>query len=149
MLRKIVRVLAILFLLGSVALGLRATYLWLTPSDEQEIYDKKFQEAMGKVQRAEAARGTAAEARLMQEAKEAIASADIWRRAAGDRLWWNRVGSLVNGSLACFSFLILLLTFIKPKPAVEFAQPNAWNTNQQNLPYGARPGFDEAPPPGH
>ena len=142
MLRKTVRILATMSLLVSLAFGVRALSVWLTPSDEQQTYEKKFQEATEKVKRVEAARGTPAEARLAEEAKAALASVDIWRRALSDRLWWNRMGVIASFGIAFLSLVMLLLTFIKRKPPVELVHPNGWSTHNPNLNYGGQSNFD-------
>jgi len=115
MLRKIVRVLAIVVLIGSVVAGSLATYVYLTPSDEQKLYDQKHQEAIEKLQKAEAARGTVAEARLAKEAKEAAAWADAWGQGYRDRMQSNRLGVLASGAVAFLSFVVLMFTFTRRK----------------------------------
>ena len=123
MLRKIVRVVAILFLIGSVVTLSFATYVYLTPSDEEKLYDQKHQEAIEKLQKAEAARGTAAEARLAKEAKEAADSADTWGRGYRERTRSNRLGVLVSGSVALLSVIVLVFTFVKRKTGAEIPNP--------------------------
>jgi hypothetical protein len=123
MLRKIVRVLAILVLIGSVVIGGFATHVYLTPSDEQILYERRHQEAMEKLQKAEAARGTPGEARLAKEAKEAIDSAEVVGRGYRERNQWNRLGVLVSGGIALLSFIVLLLTFVNRRKNVEVSYP--------------------------
>ena len=115
MFRKIARVFAILFLIGSVVIGSFATYVYLTPSDEEKLYDQKHKEAIEKLQKAQAAKGTAAEARLAKEAKEASDSADVWGRGYRERTQTNRLGVLASGGAAFVSFIVLLLTFARRK----------------------------------
>jgi hypothetical protein len=147
MLRTIVRVLAVLFLIGSIVIGGLATYVYLTPSDEEQLYQQKHQEAIEKLQRAEAARGTPAEARLAKESKEAVDSADPWGRGYRERLWWNRMGVLASAGAAFLSFMIFLLTFIKRKKNGQSQNPGAWEKQNQNLSYGGQPGFESRQPP--
>src|SRR5262249_41085829 len=111
MLRKSVRVLAILFLIGSVTIGAFATYIYLTPSDEQRLYDQKHREAIEKLQRAEAAKGTAAEPQLAKEAKEAAQSAAAWGQGYRERARSNLLGLVASGGVAFLSLAVLLLTF--------------------------------------
>ena len=58
MLRIIMRVLAALFLIGSLGLGGFFTYILFTPSDEEMTYEQKHKEAMQKIKKAGAAQGT-------------------------------------------------------------------------------------------
>lgn len=145
MLRKVVRVFAILFLIGSLLIGGIATYVWLTPSDEQKLYEQKHREAMEKLRQAEAARGTPAEARLAKEAKEASDSANVWGQGYRERLWWNRLGVITSGGVAVLSFIILLLTFIKRKNNAAIPHPDPWSNQSPN--YGVQPGFENRQPP--
>ncbi|HEV8482312.1 MAG TPA: hypothetical protein VGV87_02030 [Blastocatellia bacterium] len=115
MLRKIVRVLAIMMLVGSVVIGSFAVSVYLTPSDEEKLYDQKHQEAVEKLQKAEAAKGTAAEALLSKEAREAAASADAWGQGYRERTRSNRLGVLASAGVAFLSFIVLLLTFVNRK----------------------------------
>lgn len=125
MLRKTVRVMAILFLIGSVVIGGFATHVYLTPSDEQKLYEQKHQEAMVKLQKADAARGTAGEARLAKEAREAVDSAEIVGRGYRERNQWNRLGVLASGGIAFLSFVVLLLTFASRRRNVEVTYPGS------------------------
>ena len=147
MLRTIVRVFAILFLIGSIVIGAFATYVYLTPSDEEKLYVQKHQETIEKLQKAEAARGTPAEARLAKEAKEAADWADAWGRGYRERLWWNRLGVLASAGAAFLSLMILLLTFIKRKNNVPNTNTGARERQNQNMIYGAQPGFEARQPP--
>ena len=122
MLRKLVRVLAIVMLVGSVVLGSFAVSVYLTPSDEEKLYDQKHQEAIEKLQKAEAAKGTSAEALLSKEAREAAASADVWAQGYRERTRSNRLGVLASASVAFLSFIVLLLTFINRKKNVEVSE---------------------------
>ena len=115
MLRKIIRVLAVVVLVGSVVLGAFATYVYLTPSDEQKLYDQKHEEAISKLRKAEAAKGTAEEARLAKEAREASGWAEAWGEGYRQRTHTNLLGLLASGGVAFVSFIILLLTFVKGK----------------------------------
>jgi len=67
MIRKLIRVAAVLLLIGSIAVGSFATYIYLAPSDEEKLYDQKHHEAIEKLKKAENARGTAAEAQLARD----------------------------------------------------------------------------------
>ena len=147
MLRTIVRVLAVLFLIGSIGIGALATYVYLTPSDEEQLYQQKHQEAIEKLQRAEAARGTPAEARLAKESKEAADSAEAWGRGYRERLWWNRMGVLASAGAAFLSFMIFLVTFIKRKKNGQSPNPGPWENQNQNLSYGGQPGLESRQPP--
>src|ERR1044071_8241005 len=115
MLRKSVRVLAILFLTGSLVTGCIATTTWLTPSDEQRLYEEKTREAMEKLRQAEAARGTLAEARLAKEARDAADSANLWGRGYRARLQASRLSMLASGGGAVVGPTTLLPTLIKPQ----------------------------------
>jgi flagellar biosynthesis/type III secretory pathway M-ring protein FliF/YscJ len=113
MFRIIVRVLSILCLIGSIVIGALATFVYLTPSDEEQLYEQKHQEAMEKLQKAQSARGTPAEPRLAKEAKDAADSAEAWGRGYRERVSWNRLGVLVSVGAALLSFMIFLLTFVR------------------------------------
>jgi hypothetical protein len=113
--RRIVRVIAILFLIGSSVAGIFATYVYLSPSDEQRLYEQKHQEAIQKIQKAEAAKGTSAEPRLAAEAKEAVQSAEAWGQGYRDRVSANRLGVILSGVVAFLSLIVLLLTFNRGK----------------------------------
>lgn len=147
MLRKVVRVFALISLIGSVVIGGFATYVWLTPSDEEKLYDQAHLEAMQKLQRAEAARGTPAEARLAKEAREAADSASVWGRGYRERLAWNRLGVLASGGVALLSFVIFLLTFIKRKNNAEILHNGTWDPHNQNLGYSGQSGLDSRQTP--
>ena len=147
MLRTIVRVLSILFLIGSIVIGAVATYVYLTPSDEEQLYQQKHQEAMEKLQKAQAARGTPAEPRLAKEAKEAADWAEAWGRGYRERLSWNRLGVIASAGAAFLSFVIFLLTFIKPKKRVQVPNSSLMDNQNQNLSYGGQPGLESRQPP--
>ncbi|MEW6127175.1 MAG: hypothetical protein AB1757_09060 [Acidobacteriota bacterium] len=147
MLRKILRVIAILGFLGSVASGSLAIYVWLTPGDEQKLYDRKSREALEKLQKAEVARGTAAEVKLRQEAKEAMDSANVWGRGARERQATNRLAVFACAGAAIFSFIIFLLTFIKRQPSMANIQPDAWNNHPSNPYTSGQASFDNRQPP--
>ena len=149
MLRMIVRVLSILFLIGSIVIGALATYVYLTPSDEQQLYDQKHQEAMEKLQKAQSARGTAAEPRLAKEAKEAADSAESWGRGYRERLSWNRLGVIASAGAAFLSFIIFLLTFMKRKNNVQILNPGARENQNPNVGYGGQPGLESRQPPNY
>jgi hypothetical protein len=146
MLRKFVRVLAILFLTGSLVAGCIATTNWLTPSDEQRLYEEKYREAVEKLRQAEAAHGTLAEARLAKEARDAAESADLWGRGYRTRLWASRLGMLASGGVALLSLIILLLTFIKRKDKQAGTAPAPWSHSPP--PNYGQPGLDSRPPQG-
>ena len=112
MLRKAIRVLAILFLLGSIALGSFATYVYLTPSDEQILYDQKHAEATQKLKAAEAARGTSEESRFRKEAQDAAQSAALWGQGYRERVQSNRLGIIASAGIGFLSIVALLLTFV-------------------------------------
>ena len=145
MLRKVVRVLAILSLIGSAVAAGIATTLWLSPSDEQRLYEEKSRESLEKLRQAEAAKGTPAEARLAKDAKDAADSAAVWGRGYRERLRANRLGMLASGGVALLSLIILLLTFIKRKNDLATSAPGYWG-NRQPPTYGAQSGFDNRPP---
>ena len=134
MLRKIVRAFALLFLLVSVVIGVFATYVWLTPSDEQRLYEQMHLEALEKLKKAEAAKGTSAGAALAKEAKDAVDWAQAWGRGNRERLGWNRLGVLASAGAALLSLVILALTFIRRKSNAGIAQPGSWGT--QDPSYG-------------
>ena len=136
MLRKVVRAFALLFLMVSVVVGGFATYVWLTPSDEQRLYEQLHMEALEKLKKAEAARGTPAGAVLAKEAKDAVEWAEAWGRGNRERLGWNRLGVLASAGAALLSLIILALTFVKRKSA-EIAHSGSWRT--QNHPSYGKP----------
>lgn len=142
MLRNTIRVFAILFLIGSIVVGAMATYVWLTPSDEQRAYDQAYREAEEKLRKLEAAKGTPAEARLAKEFKEAINSVDVWRRGYTQRARWNLMGVLASSGVAFISFIVLLLTFIKRRNSAEIAHAGDWNPE-----YAAQSGLGNQQPP--
>jgi hypothetical protein len=143
MFRKVIRVLAILFLLGSLAIGAFATYVWLTPSDEQKLYDAKYQEAQAKLKQWEAAKGTPAETRLAREFKEAADSAEVWGRGHRERAATNRLGVIACGVVFFGSFIVFLLTFIGRKKSAD-PSPPAWSTQNQGY---SQPGGQRGQPP--
>ena len=132
MLRKIVRVFSVLILTGSLAVGAVATYVYLSPSDEEKLYDQKHREAIEKLREAEAARGTAAEARLAKEAREAASSAEAWAEGYRQRVQTNRLGVLASGVVAFLSVIILLLTFVKRKNNGDSRHSGVWSNQSQN-----------------
>jgi hypothetical protein len=144
MLRTIIRVFAILGLFGSVVIGGIATYIYLTPSDEQKLYEQKVQEVEEKFRKWEAAKGTPAEARLGKEFKDASDSAATWGRGYREGLRWNRLGVLASSCAAFLCFTILMLTFIKRKNKI--AIPHADTRHNPNPNYGGQSGFENHPP---
>lgn len=132
MLRKIIRVVSILAFVVSAVLGLFAGYVYFTPSDEEKLYDQKQQEAMTKLQKAQAAKGTPAEAVLAKEAKDANDSAEIWGRGYRERSRANFLGMVACGFGAFASAIVVGLTFIKRKDRQNFTQQGSWNNQYQN-----------------
>jgi len=115
MLRIIMRVLAALFLIGSLGLGGFFTYILFTPSDEEMMYEQKHKEAVEKIKKAGAAQGTPYAETLLQDAKEASEIANLWREGYRDRLRQNRMAVIANAAVALISLIVLLLTFVKRK----------------------------------
>ena len=148
MFRKTIRVLAVLGLLGSVVIGAFATYVWLTPSDEQILYDQKYREAQEKFKQLQAAKGTAAEARLAKEFKDAADSAEVWGRGYRERSSTNRLGVVACAVGAFVSFVIFLLTFAGRKKNVA-VPPTAWAGQNYPTNYPPQPGIQERQPPGN
>ena len=149
MLRMIVRVLSVLFLIGSIVIGALATYVYLKPSDEEQLYQQKHQEAMEKLQKAQAARGTLAEPRLAKEAKDASDSAEAWGRGYRERLSWNRLGVIASAGAAFLSFIMFLVTFIGRKKKGPMPNSGARDNQNPNLGYGGQPGFEGRQPPSY
>jgi len=71
-----------------------------------------LREAIEKLQKAEAARGTTAEPRLAKESREAVSSAEAWAEGYRQRTQANRLGILASAGVALVSFITLLLTFV-------------------------------------
>jgi hypothetical protein len=149
MLRMIIRVVSILCLIGSIVIGGVATYVYLTPSDEEQLYQQKHHEAIEKLQKAQAARGTPAEPRLAKEAKEASDSAEAWGRGYRERLSWNRLGVIASAAAAFLSFIIFLLTLMKRKANAQIPNPGAGANQNPNAGYGRQPGLESRQPPSY
>ena len=121
MFRILLRVIAILFLLGGLISAAVAGYLLFTPSDEQVLYEQKYQEMTEKYERAKAAREPAEKERLLKEAKEAAGWAKAWGEGARTRQTWHQLGAGVSCVVAFFSFVVLILTFVGRKAAPSHA----------------------------
>lgn len=115
MFRILLRVIAILFLLGGLISAAIAGFLLFTPSDEQVLYEQKYQETTEKYARARTARDPAEKERLLKEAEEASGSAKAWGEGARTRKTWHQLGVGVSCIVAFFSFLVLILTFVGRK----------------------------------
>ena len=94
--KKLLRILGILILFGSLGLGTAGLYHWMKPSDEEKLYIEKTREAATKIKLAEAAKGTPEEAGLAGEAKAAQQSALVWGQGYRDRLRNNRLAVLAS-----------------------------------------------------
>jgi hypothetical protein len=108
--RIFIGIVAALALLGSLAVGGISLFLYLRPSDELQLYEQKYGEAVEKLKQAEAAQGSPAEAALRQEAKEASDSARVWGEGARDRRRSHRLAVIASAALALLSAVVLRLT---------------------------------------
>ena len=133
MLRKMIRVVSILAFVVSAVLGSFAAYVYFTPSDEEKLYEQKHQEAMTKLQKAQAAKGTPAELLLAKEAKDASDSAEIWGRGYRERLTTNRLALLATGAGVFISVVVFLLTLVKTKASSSGTPQGSWNNQYQNF----------------
>lgn len=118
MFRIILRVLAILFLLGGLLGSAVAGYLIMTPSEEDTLYEQKHKESVDKYEQSQAATSPAEKARLLKESREAQDSARVWGDGARARRVWHQLG-LGVGVVVCFlSVLVFGLSFIgRKRPA--------------------------------
>jgi len=117
MFRIILRVFAVLFLLGGLISTAIAGYLLFTPSDEGVLYEQKSKEMTEKYEQAQAAKDLAEKARLLKESKEAAGWAKEWGEGARQGQWWHQLGVGVSVVVVFFSFVVLILTFVGRKAA--------------------------------
>ena len=115
MFRILLRVVAILFLLGGLISAAVAGYLLFTPSDEQVMYEQKFKEMTQKYERARATRDPLERARLLKEAEEAVGWAKAWGEGARTRKTWHQLGAGISCAVVFCSFVVILLTFVGRK----------------------------------
>jgi hypothetical protein len=115
MFRIILRVLAVLFLLGGLLGSAVAGYLLMTPSDEDTLYEQKYKESVEKYEQAQAATSPAEKARLLKESEAAQSWAKEWGEGARVRRGWHQLGMGAGVGVCLFSFLVLGLTFIGRK----------------------------------
>jgi hypothetical protein len=112
MFRLVLRVFAILFLLGGLLSSTVSAYLFFTPSDEDTLYEQKIKEMNEKYKQAQAARDPAERTRLLNESKEAESSAKVWGEGARARHVWSELGMGFSIVVVLVSFLVVVLTFI-------------------------------------
>ena len=115
MFRNILRVLAVLFLVGGLLGSAIAGYLLLAPGDEDTLYQQNHKESVEKYEKAVAAKSPAEKARLLKESQEAEQSARVWREGASARRGWHQLGMGAGVAVFFFSCLLLGLTFIVRK----------------------------------
>lgn len=115
MLRNILRVLAVLFLLGGLLGSGIAGYLLMAPGDEDTLYQQRQKESVEKYEESQAATSPGEKARLLKESQEAEKSARVWGEGARVRRGWHQVGMGVAVAVCLFSCLVLGLTFIVRK----------------------------------
>jgi hypothetical protein len=115
MFRILLRVIAILFLLGGLVSVAIAGYLLITPSDEQRLYDEKHREMTEKYEKSRATSDPVEKQRLLKESKEAEGWAEAWGEGARTRQRWHILGAFVSGVVVFLSIVIVSLTFIRRK----------------------------------
>ena len=111
--RKLLRILGIVILFGSLGLGTAAIYHWKKPSDEEKLYIDKTREAAEKLKQADAARGTPEEPALLEEAKQAQNSARLWGQGYHDRLENNRYALLASFAGVIVGGIVLWISSVK------------------------------------
>jgi|SRR5215813_986196 len=112
MFRVILRVFAILFLLGGLLSSTVAAYLLFTPSDEDTLYEQKIKEMDEKYRQALAARDPAERTRLLKESQDAESSAKAWGEGARVRRGWSQLGMGLSIVVVFVSFPVVILTFV-------------------------------------
>jgi hypothetical protein len=115
MLRIILRVFAVLFLLGGLISSAAAGYLLFTPSEEDVLYEQKNREMTEKYEQAQAAKDPLEKARLMKESEDAKGWAKVWGEGARTRRGWHQLGMGVSVVVVFFGFVVLILTFVGRK----------------------------------
>jgi len=115
MFRIILRVLAVLFLLGGLLGSAVAGYLLIAPSEEDTLYEQKHKESVEKYEQAQAASSPAEKARLLKESQEARDSARAWGEGARARRVWPQLGLGAGVAVCFFSLLVFALSFIGRK----------------------------------
>ena len=123
MFRILLRLIAILFLFGGLISAAIAGYLLFTPSDEQVLYEQKYQEMTEKYERARAVRDSVEKERLVKQAKEAEGWAKAWGEGARTRQTWHQLGVGVSGVVAFFSFVVLILQLWAARPRLPTPNP--------------------------
>jgi len=116
-LRTILRILAVLLLLGGLLAAAGAVYMLSAPSDEEVLYEQKYKEMTEKYERARVAVDPSEKSRLLKEAEEAAGSARAWGEGARTRRGAIQLGLGVSCAAVLFSFVVLLLTFVVRKAA--------------------------------
>src|SRR5262245_31212026 len=112
MFRVILRVFAILFLLGGLLSSTVSAYLLFTPSEEDTLYEQKIKEMEEKYRQAQAARDPAERARLLKESKDAEGWAKAWGEGARARRAWSQLGMGFSIVVVFVSFVVVVLTFV-------------------------------------
>lgn len=115
MIRIILRVLAILFLIGGFFGSAIAGYLLITPSEEDRLYEQKYKESVEKYEQAQAAKNPVEKERLLTQSREAGSWASEWAEGARTRRRWHQLGMGAGVAVILFSFLVFGLTFVGRK----------------------------------
>jgi hypothetical protein len=118
MLRTIMRVLAILVLLGGLCSSVVAGFLLLTPSDEETLFEQKTREASEKYQQAQRATNVSERTRLLNESQEAARSARAWGEGARTRRAWYQAGMGAGIGSIFFGIVVFVLSFFARKREV-------------------------------
>lgn len=112
MFRVVLRILAVLFLLGGLLCSTVSAYLLFTPSDEDTLYEQKIKEMDEKYRQAQTAKDAAERTRLLKESKDAESSAKAWGEGARARRVWSQLGMGISITVVLISLVVIVLTFI-------------------------------------
>lgn len=115
MFRVILRVIAVLFLLGGLMTSAIAGYLLFTPSKEDTLYEQRLREMTEKYEQAQAAKSPAEKTRLLKESQEAAGWAKAWGEGARTRRKWHQLGMGVGVVVVFFGLVVFALTFVGRK----------------------------------
>ena len=115
MLRIILRVVAVLFLLGGLASTAIAGYLLFTPSDEELLYEKNYKEMNEKYEKAQRTKDPVEKARLLKESEEAAGWAKAWGEGTRVRRASHQLAAGVSIAMVFVSFVVFVLTFVGRK----------------------------------
>ncbi len=118
MLRTMLRIFAVLLLLGGLAAAAVAGYMLFAPSDEEVLYEQKHKEMTEKYQQARVARDPSERVRLVKESEAAANSARAWEEGARARRRGVQLGLGAGCVVVLFSFVVLFLTFVGRKAAL-------------------------------